>query len=187
MRRESEGLDESVSVVQYLDMREAYDILNRHRDSLPAELGRELRENTPSMDSLVPIRNRVMHGRPLQAGDPETAVRICRDFSTRYWSTLKVTLDHLDLDPSWEPAFEKQGRRTDRILHNLPLPEYDETGLIGRSEDCKRIATHLLRRREPMLTITGEGGLGKPRQLLRSPTCLWIIQSLLMNAFYGFL
>lgn len=102
-----------------------------------------------------------MHGRPLQAGDPETAVSVCRNFRTRYWNTLRGALDHLDADPTWEPAFEDQGRRSDRILHNLPLPEYDETGLIGRTEDCKKIVSHLLKRRESMLTITGEGGIGK--------------------------
>ncbi|MBU6536025.1 NB-ARC domain-containing protein [Streptomyces mayonensis] len=162
LKRDSEAIGESsVSAIQYLDMRESYDVLNRHRDSLPADLGRELRENTPLMDSLVPIRNRVMHGRPLQAGDPESAVSACRNFQTRYWSTLKGVLDHLDADPTWEPAFENQGRRSDRILHNLPLPEYDETGLIGRSEDCKKIVAHLVKRRESMLTITGEGGIGK--------------------------
>ncbi|MGW6525282.1 NB-ARC domain-containing protein [Streptomyces sp. NPDC054962] len=142
-------------------MREAYDVLNRHREVIPTDLGRELRENTPAMDLLVPVRNRVMHGRPLQAGDPETAVRVCREFHTRYWPTLKDILDHLSADPTWEPAFETQGRRSDRILHNLPLAEYDETGLIGRSEDCKKIVSHLIRRRESMLTITGEGGIGK--------------------------
>jgi tetratricopeptide (TPR) repeat protein len=161
LRRESEEMGESSSVVQYLDMRESYDVLNRHRGALPADLGRELRENTPSMDLLVPIRNRVMHGRPLRAGDPESAISICRTFTSRYWPNLKETLDHLDADPTWEPAFEDQGRRTDRILHNLPLAEYDETGLIGRSDDCKKIVAHLMRRREPMLTITGEGGIGK--------------------------
>ncbi|MCX4973704.1 NB-ARC domain-containing protein [Streptomyces sp. NBC_00620] len=161
LRREADGLSESVSAVQYLDMREAYDVLNRHREVLPTDLGRELRENTPSMDSLVPIRNRVMHGRPLQAGDPETAVSVCRNFQTRYWNTLKGIVDHLDADPTWEPAFENQSRRSDRILHNLPLSEYDETGLIGRAEDCKKIVSHLVKRRESMLTITGEGGIGK--------------------------
>lgn len=168
LRREADGPGESVSAVQYLDMREAYDVLNRHRESLPAELGRELRQNTPSMDSLVPIRNRVMHGRPLKAGDPETAVSVCRSFQTRYWTTLRSILDHLDADPTWEPAFEAQGRRSDRILHNLPLPEYDETGLIGRSEDCKKIVSHLVRRRESMLTITGEGGIGKTATALEA-------------------
>lgn len=161
LKREADGIGDSVSTIQYLDMRESYDVLNRHREALPADLGRELRENTPSMDSLVPIRNRVMHGRPLQAGDPEAAVSICRNFRTRYWGTLKGVLDHLDADPTWEPAFETQGRRSDAILHNLPLPEYDETGLIGRGEDCKKIVSHLVRRRESMLTITGEGGIGK--------------------------
>ncbi|MFJ5639857.1 NB-ARC domain-containing protein [Streptomyces sp. NPDC093223] len=169
IKRDSEAIGESsVSAIQYLDMRESYDVLNRHRDSLPADLGRELRENTPLMDSLVPIRNRVMHGRPLQAGDPEAAVSACRNFRTRYWNTLKGVLDHLDADPTWEPAFENQGRRSDRILHNLPLPEYDETGLIGRSEDCKKIVAHLVKRRESMLTITGEGGIGKTATALEA-------------------
>ncbi len=168
LRREAEGPGEPISAVQYLDVREAYDVLNRHRESLPADLGRELRENTPSMDLLVPIRNRVMHGRPLRAGDPETAVSVCRNFRTRYWNLLKGILDHLDADPTWEPAFENQGRRSDRVLHNLPLPEYDETGLIGRSEDCKKIVSHLVKRRESMLTITGEGGIGKTATALEA-------------------
>lgn len=161
LRRESENADDPQSIVQYLDMREAYDILNRHRASLPEELGKELRDNTESVNSLVPTRNRVMHGRPLQAGDPENAVSICQQFVTRYWVNMKQTLDHLVKDPAWEPAFEGLHGRSENILHNLPMPDYDETGLIGRSGDCEKITSHLLRRREPIITVTGEGGIGK--------------------------
>ncbi|MFG1619931.1 NB-ARC domain-containing protein [Nonomuraea wenchangensis] len=162
LRKESDSLaGNAQSVIFYLDMREAYDILNRHRDSLPADLGRELKANTPSMDMLVPIRNRIMHGRPLHNGDVELAVSVCQRFNTRYWSTLRETIDQLVADPLWEPAFQRQETDSDRIIHNLPLAEYDETGLIGRSDDCKAVVNHLLRRREPIITITGEGGIGK--------------------------
>ncbi|MFG2076162.1 NB-ARC domain-containing protein [Nonomuraea maritima] len=162
LRRESDAIAEVAQpLVFYLDMREAYDILNRHREVLPTDVGRELKSNTPSMDLLVPIRNRIMHGRPLHSDDAETAVNICQRFTTRYWSNLQNTIARLKSDPLWEPAFERHEAYSSKILHNLPLPEYDETGLIGRSEECQTIAKHLIRRREPMVTITGEGGIGK--------------------------
>lgn len=161
-RRHADASDDELSIVEYLDMRDAYDILNRHRDALPVELARELRHGTPRMDTLVPIRNRVMHGRPLQSGDAEKAVSACREFKSRFWPTLRDTLDRLHAEPKWEPAFNGVDRRySDRILHNLPPFDYDDTGLIGRAQACSAIVKHLLRRREPMITITGEGGIGK--------------------------
>ncbi|WP_428954610.1 hypothetical protein [Streptomyces sp. cg35] len=161
-RRHADSSDDELSIVEYLDMREAYDILNRHREALPVELARELRHGTPRMDTLVPIRNRVMHGRPLRTGDAESAVSICREFKSRFWPTLRDALDRLNAEPEWEPAFNGSNRRySDRILHNLPPFDYDDTGLIGRGQACSDIVKHLLRRREPMITITGEGGIGK--------------------------
>ncbi|WP_369389753.1 NB-ARC domain-containing protein [Streptomyces sp. CG1] len=161
-RRHADASDDELSLIEYLDMRDAYDILNRHREALPVELARELRYGTPRMDTLVPIRNRVMHGRPLQAGDAEKAVGACREFKSRFWPAMRDTLDRLSADPEWEPAFNGSERRySDRILHNLPPFDYDDTGLVGRSQACNAIVKHLLRRREPMITITGEGGIGK--------------------------
>ncbi|RRR86364.1 tetratricopeptide repeat protein [Streptomyces sp. RP5T] len=161
-KRDADPSGDGVAIVHYLDMREAYDILNRHRDALPAELGRELRICTTQMDTLVPIRNRVMHGRPLHEGDTEKALSACRAFTTRFWPMLRETLDRLAVDPSWEPAFNgSDARYSDRILHNLPLGDYDETGLIGRAHDVSKIQKLLLKRRDSMLTITGEGGIGK--------------------------
>ncbi|MEU8009602.1 NB-ARC domain-containing protein [Micromonospora parva] len=161
LRRAADDRSASLSISAFLDLQEAYDVLNRHREVLPEELGTELRKNTALLNQLVPIRNRVMHGRPLQPSDAENAVASCSGFTTRYWKAVKETLDHLAADPAWEPAFERQAKRTEKILHNLPLPEYDETGLFGRSTHCKKVASYLLKRREPIITITGEGGIGK--------------------------
>ncbi|MEU7883982.1 NB-ARC domain-containing protein [Microbispora bryophytorum] len=167
-RREADTTDTTTSIAEYLDMREAYDLLNRHREALPGEVMREIRENTVRMDTLTPIRNRVMHGRPLQAGDAENALSAARCFTTRFWPSVHEIIAHLDNDPSWEPAFEDLGKRSDTILHNLPLPEYDETGLIGRSQDCDALVSRLLKRREPVITIIGEGGIGKTALALQA-------------------
>ncbi|WP_432047084.1 NB-ARC domain-containing protein [Streptomyces asiaticus] len=167
-RREADGDDSDVSIAEYLDLRECYDILNRHRDALPGELARELRGNTTQMDALAPIRNRVMHGRPLQEGDAEKAISSTNAFTSRFWSSTQDTLQHLYADPAWEPAFGSMVKKSDKVLHNLPLPEFDETGLVGRSQDCKTIVSHLMRRRESMITITGEGGIGKTALALQA-------------------
>lgn len=160
-RKASDPLGDDASITTFLDIQECYDILNRHRDSLPAELGRELRENTTAIQSLVPVRNRVMHGRPLGPGDPEVALSACRSFTTRFWASVSDVIAQLESEPTWQPIVKEQDRSADRILNNLPLPEYDDTGLIGREEIAQKVKGHLIRRREPILTLVGEGGIGK--------------------------
>lgn len=153
--------EESVSIVHYLYLRQCYDVLNRHRAKLPEEVATELRANTSRLDTLVPIRNRVMHGRPLKMDDPETAVSALQGFTTRHWDSTKQTLARLAADSSWEPAFETLPLPGEKVLHNLPFADYDETGLVGRGQDVAKLKALLQRRREPIITITGEGGIGK--------------------------
>lgn len=160
LRRDNDASGGDALLVDYLDLREAYDLLNAHRRLLPEELGRELRELTSELDRLVPIRNRVMHGRPLAMGDLDVAVSILIQFQTQWWKNLDSTLRQLVAQPDWEPAFEV--RPPDhQVLNNLPLPEYDDTGLVGRSKEVEDVVGLLKKRREPILTITGEGGIGK--------------------------
>ncbi|MGW4395300.1 NB-ARC domain-containing protein [Amycolatopsis nivea] len=160
-RQATDRLGDDSPITNYLDLQEAYDTLNRHRISLPSDLAQELRDNTGQLNSLVPIRNRVMHGRPLNPDDPELTIIICQSFITRYWPSTQDVIAKLSSDPTWEPINVTQDRQSDRVLHNLPLPEYDETGLIGRESDRETIIKHLLRRREPIITVVGEGGIGK--------------------------
>lgn len=161
-RRQSDTGDEVLAITEYLDMREAYDILNRHRLSLPADLADEIRAATVQLDRLVPIRNRVMHGRPLQPGDAEKATSACQSFTTRYWPSLRETLKRLAADSDWEPGLNGRVEAPpEKILHNLPMADFDDTGLVGRNQDCKKLVKYLIKRREPMVTVTGEGGIGK--------------------------
>lgn len=158
-KREKDG-DRNASLVDFLNLREGYDILNSHRNLLPVELAREAKDLTNNLDRLVVIRNRVMHARPLSPGDSHTAVSLLAQYQSRFWSELKKTLAELAADPTWEPIVEI-ANTGGLALHNLPLSDYDETGLVGRSDEVKDLLERLKNPREAVLTIVGEGGIGK--------------------------
>lgn len=147
-------------LVAYLDLMEAYDLLNAHRSLLPVGLADEIRSQTPQMPRLVEIRNRVMHSRPLRSDDAQTAMRFLEVFETQWWRELHEAIGRLQADPSWEPTLPASSDPA-KTLHNLPAPDYDETGLLGRDREAKEVAQLVKRGRESVITITGEGGIGK--------------------------
>lgn len=158
--RDNTGDSES-SLIEYLDFKQAYDLLNIHRALLPEALAREVRELTASTDRLVQVRNRVMHGRPLVPGDPDALVSVLRLFAAKQWRALHEIWRVLEADPFWEPVGEPNPMDFGLALHNLPLPDYDDTGLIGREADISRVIEMCKKKRENVITITGEGGIGK--------------------------
>ena len=159
-KRDSDPTASDAPLVTFLEMREGYDLLNTHRNCIPAELSKEVKDLTQNIDRLVGIRNRVMHARPLAPGDSDAAVSFLTQFQTRYWHDLHHVVAQLQSDPSWEPVIDSIDDESP-TLHNLPLPDYDDTGLIGRSQDVRELVGVLKRGREPVITITGEGGIGK--------------------------
>ena len=159
--RSSDAEDDYVPIVHYLYLRQCYDVLNRNRQHLPGELAEELRANTPRLDELVGIRNRVMHGRPLRGNDPENCISVLTSYTTRFWRQTRETIERLRSDVTWEPAFETMPLASERVLHNLPLADYDETGLVGRADDVMNLKRLIQRKRETVITVTGEGGIGK--------------------------
>lgn len=157
---EADSTASDTPLTNFLEMREGYDLLNTHRGRLPSDLATEVRELTQNLDRLVGIRNRVMHARPLASGDSDAAVSLLNQFRTTYWAELRRTMAHLQADPGWEPVIMAP-EDDSRTLHNLPLPDYDDTGLIGRNKEVSDLVRLLKRGREPVITITGEGGIGK--------------------------
>lgn len=159
-KRAADPAGAEVGLVDYLDLRQAYDLLNTHRRFLPQELSRQVRELTSELDSIVPIRHRVMHSRPLAPGDFDSIRSCMTKFDRRYWKRTAKILDALRQDSSWLPEGALKPI-PDKIRHNLPQAEYDETGLLGRDTEVKRICAALKRKRDPVITLCGEGGIGK--------------------------
>lgn len=159
-KSESDPAGESVPLVEYLDTGTGYDLLNAHRGRLPSDLEREVRELTQNLDRIIGVRNRVMHARPLAAGDSEAATSHLNQYQTPYWVETRRTLAQLMADPTWEPKIVDPVDES-ATLHNLPLPDYDDTGLIGRGHELQHLVSLLKRGRESVITVTGEGGIGK--------------------------
>jgi Tfp pilus assembly protein PilF len=152
---------DAADLVQYLYLRQVYDLLLRYKGEIPRDLGDELSTNVASLPHLVSVRNRVMHGRPLEIDDLESISGLLSRFASRHFQLSRLTRDHLASDPLWDPPFTPKPVRYERVLHNLPLADFDETGLVGRGTEIQAIKQLVEGRRDRIVTVTGEGGIGK--------------------------
>lgn len=154
----------------YLDYGDSYSFINSNKHAFPDEIARFVRAETGDLSKAVPIRNRVMHSRPLSLGDIEViyelADRLTRKQEKIFQSTAR-TLTRLNEDPSFVLGLKMpEFSRHDKTYNNLPLPDFDETGLIGRDDIVKRIVK-LCRGPLPVISIVGEGGVGKTAVALK--------------------
>lgn len=156
----------------YVDFPDAYDALNRHRAKLPQLVGTSLQQNTPRFTKLIPIRNRVSHSRPLQYDDLAQTLELAEQLASDHALALDSTRDvlrRLRDDPSFvlgltipPPAELDRGSNK----HNLPTPDFDETGFVGRQDQVNDLIRKC-RGAYPVITIVGEGGAGKTALALK--------------------
>ena len=156
-------IEADAELISYIDFHDAFSLLNKHAAMLPATFAKVIREQTPRLDGFVPVRNRVMHGRPLHPDDSDLTLRLCTDLldSPAPFPRLHVVAKHLIEDPTWSPLVEGLSTPVERVLHNLPVPDFDETGLLGRDQENARVVTMLLKQQHRVVTVVGEGGIGK--------------------------
>lgn len=165
--------DSSIELcLAYVDFSDSYKLLNSHKNLLPNDHKVYLQKITPFLEKLAPIRNRVMHSRPLQHEDLSITLDSCRDFvqeyPTDFWNTLNSTIVRLEQEPSFVLGLEIPTYFESLVNqnHNLPIPDFDETGFIGRSQIVKDIVKQCLGP-YPVISIIGEGGLGKTALALK--------------------
>lgn len=116
---------------------------------------------------VIPIRNRVMHTRPLEIGDRATLVEVLDTITDSLpwitWKETKNTKDTIETNPQKLIARE-YNRIVDfesNTYHNLPEPEFDDTGYIGRTTDIREIKELIKDKKNQIITIVGNGGIGK--------------------------
>ena len=160
-------------LLTYIDFLDLSKILNSKLSQHSQAVGLDTKALSTRIVALGPTRNRVCHTRPLEIED----VTRCVDTSDELLGLFKdvfVSLGHTreriaqgllhDLVEQI-PLYWNAGD----VENNLPLPDFEETSFLGRIDE-KRKVKKLLKGANPIVTIVGEGGVGKTALAL---SCLY--------------
>ncbi len=166
-------------LLSYLDLGQKVEVLSRHKSAVAGALAipqDTIKRVVTILTPLVPIRNRVCHARLLEEDDFPMVIDTTNDLLTelsfpfdglaRQYQALRTSSNDYPFTLKI-PSFWQANDRT--VLNNLPPTDFEDTGFIGRDQDRQSLG-QLLLGAHPVLTVTGEGGLGKTSLTLR---CLY--------------
>lgn len=127
------------------------------------------------LNNLTQPRNRICHSRPLEYNDindlTDFSITLKKIGSNHWWTNINEALENLN-NPSFAlslqiPSYWKSSKS--KIYSNLPLPEFDDTGFLGRKDERHAI-TELIYSHTRVISLIGEGGIGKTALAIR---CLY--------------
>ena len=158
-------------LIDYLDLGDAIQLLRANDAALDPSMRTYLKRYYLSLDAMIPIRNRVMHSRPLEFDDLMRVTDLARSLTGSYrllWANLRTNIRSLDRDPEYATtlAIPELTDEAVKILHNLPQSEFDDTGFMGREKEIASLKKALAGT-YPIVTIVGEGGQGKTALALK--------------------
>lgn len=168
--------EDILELTNYLDFGDCICLINGICNLLPTSFKSEMKEIALEIEKLTPIRNRVMHSRPLEIEDfpsVQDFVSNIVKYKVIDWNETFSLKSKIDSDPS--SIFnlkipQIQNFSEDRIHHNLPPAEFDDTGFIGRKDEREKIKNQIISSVYPVISLIGDGGIGKTALTLR---CLY--------------
>jgi LuxR family glucitol operon transcriptional activator len=171
--------ENDLDLIDYTDFTDLGKMVRLRRDSLASMCGKDPIALANAIESAAPARNRVCHSRPLEDEDLsrfyDLANLLLKDYEKLRWKHLTETTKELTHDPSFVfrlniPGYWREGFET--VQHNLPIPDFDETGFVGRTSEKRDLLKHI-HGPHPVVSTIGEGGVGK------SALVLWCIYDVL--------
>lgn len=167
-------------LLDFIDFYDLSKILNKIAKTQTTFSESELKAITVGLEKLSKCRNRVCHSRPLEPTDFVSLLDFTQELietgDKLDWKNINEAIRNLN-NPTFAlslsiPDFWKPNKKS--IYNNLPLPEFDDTGFMGRDNDRKSI-NKLLGSNTSVISIVGEGGIGKTALAQR---CLYDILEL---------
>jgi LuxR family transcriptional regulator, glucitol operon activator len=153
------------SLALYVDLDDLRQTLEQHRAHLSEPLRRHLGSFHRRLAAIASTRNRVMHSRPLQSNDFPEVLDVATDLTaaaSQWWPETSDTIHRIAEEPHFVFGLRLPARRDpSNVHHNLPIPDFDDTGFLGRSDHISRLSQQLISGPYPVLSLIGEGGIGK--------------------------
>lgn len=166
-------LDEDIETkVEYLDFGDCISIMNKFTKILPSVFGDEIKVISDDLLHITPIRNRVMHSRPIEFTDLTNVIDFIMEHSKSKivaFTKTKEMKDQINRDPAIVFSLkipEFKDNTVDSIYNNLPPVEFDDTGFIGRNKDIDIIKNKILGNHN-VISVIGDGGIGKTALVLK--------------------
>lgn len=173
-RREGVSVDpaDHLSLLPGLDLGEKYAVLMRHRNLLNLSAKNYYESKLAIFETSIPVRNAVMHGRPLTTTEFSLGISVANELVSApdYWPNLASALRKYDSDPErfYQSSISILDDDTSGgTLHNLPSPDYEDTGFFPRPDLEKDLIRKILGR-YPVITVLGDGGNGKTALTLQT-------------------
>lgn len=152
-------------LLPYIDFQDAFDVVMRIKDRLSDDLTTRMQTLNESAGVLALVRNRVAHNRPLEIEDLPNVIDFIEALVATpgfEWESSADTLKEVKADPSYIYRVDVKliTDPSTAVANNLPPPDFDETSLLGRREERRQVKRALLGA-WPVITILGDGGIGK--------------------------
>jgi LuxR family glucitol operon transcriptional activator len=159
-------------LIFHLDLGDKISLLQACRSHMDIGAKDHFSKNYKALEKSVPVRNAVMHGRPLTIDEYALGFAVAGDLlrTPLYWPRLSRDYFEYSSDPQ---AFVRQAvlmldeEPPSETLNNLPPPDYDDTGFLPRPKLEKQLRSKILSR-HPVITVVGEGGSGKTALALQT-------------------
>lgn len=153
-------------LIDYLDFGDTFIILKKNNEFLKKTASEYLNSIYTTLVSLIPIRNRVMHTRPLLGGDFAAVYDFIANLKHSdpiKWNIALETRNQIEKDPTYVLTLKlptsTYNSQINQVMHNLPVPDFDETGFIGRTKDVEDVKQLIFSNK--VVSVLGDGGIGK--------------------------
>lgn len=166
-----ESINELYSILHGLDFQSYIEICNSNL--LKLQLGIEEKDFlNKDFIKIIPIRNTVMHPRPLGILDYPILQEIFNNIEKYLngfsWKHVHSSMDKIKNNPDELIAPPINLKKSETIIENLPvIVDYEETSFIGRKKEIGEIKQKLNKNNVHILSVIGDGGIGKTALVIK--------------------
>jgi LuxR family transcriptional regulator, glucitol operon activator len=157
-------LDDPSDLLYGLDFLEKAHVVRRYEKFLDSDLRKSFVQAYKIVEAISPIRNDIVHGRPLDFEDRDKIYEGAKKLAvfTGIYPSLRDTLTTYRENPAslLRDNYFLIDTQSSPIWHNLPEAEHHETGFFARTKERAQLL-RLINAREAVVTVLGYGGFGK--------------------------